>query len=380
MSRIMESMNKPLSVKSHKELSGPFAVLGVFNQNGRRYPEQVYEEAYSELIPKIQEKRLMGELDHPLNYDEVRLSNVSHLIKECYIRESNGKKTVYGTVELLDTPAGKIAQALVAAGIPLGISSRAVGNTKQLSEGVDVIQLKLITYDLVAEPSFKTAILSETKKSQLSESLNLIESKLPLNESEGEHADIRNRISNIRESLCLNETNHSQENLTYSKDNLQTLEIDTLKSLLESKKSVIKADTELLKESRKTIKALKSTVGDLESRYEKLLGNHQKLQESYNDHLKSQKLQESKVISELNETILDLRKRLAVEMRGMSYDRVQHLLEGVTNESEISAKLDSISNLSKRSNQVSLTSVEKIAESVNVDTSRSVLSSIISKV
>ena len=35
-----------------------------------------------------------------------------------------------GSVELLDTPSGKILQSLVSSGVTLGISSRGVGSTK----------------------------------------------------------------------------------------------------------------------------------------------------------------------------------------------------------------------------------------------------------
>ena len=119
MSKLIDSSSRPLQVKNTKTLSGLFAVTDTVNQNGRKYPESVYREAYEELIPKINERRLLGELDHPIDRDEVFLSNVSHVITECHKSMTNsGHQAYYGTVELLDTPAGKIAQALVKAGIP----------------------------------------------------------------------------------------------------------------------------------------------------------------------------------------------------------------------------------------------------------------------
>jgi len=39
-----------------------------------------------------------------------------------------------GELELLNTPSGKIAQELILAGIPLGISSRGMGSVRQLCE------------------------------------------------------------------------------------------------------------------------------------------------------------------------------------------------------------------------------------------------------
>lgn len=378
MDRLVEAVNKPLQVKSSKRLRGPFTIIGVFNQNGRRYPEDVYLEAYQDIVPKIKDRRLLGELDHPQDYDEVRLSNVSHVITECDIKEMSGKKVVYGTVELLDTPAGRIAQALVKAGVPLGISSRAIGNTKRVSEGVDVTQLKLITYDLVAEPSFSPAILSEDRRSELEESLSLIESKLPLCESNGESSDIRNKIYKIRESLCTPKTSEGTEVHIDKCLDTQTLEIEALKNILESKKSVISEDTRRLKESRKEIKSLREQFSDLSKRYQSLQENHQKLQDSYNSSKKSQKLTENRKIASLTEEVVELRKRLAVEQRGMSYEQVQSLLEGVSTTEEISSKLDTLSNMKRRSAVVE--NFKEVPESFEIMPKKGKLSSIISKV
>lgn len=384
MARLVEANIAPLKVTNHKILKGIFAEIGVFNQNERRYPADVYLPAYEELMPKINSRRLLGELDHPLDYDEVRLANVSHVITECHLDESGGVKKVYGTVELLDTPAGRIAQALVKAGIRLGISSRGVGNTKKVANGVDVTQLKLITYDLVADPSFQNAVLTVDKQRELSESLDAIESKLPLNESK-EHTNIRETISRIRESLC-NDTSSAESNIT--KEDIQNLEISSLRKLVESKVSIINEDTALLKKQRATISAqdskieeLQETVRNLTTRCTSIRENHAKLQESYNSLKEETELKESKKIKEKDAEIVELRKRLAVEQRGMSYPRVRNLLEGLRTESEINERLDSIASMNKQSFVVDNSVAESIRESTELPVPKSTrLSRMISKV
>lgn len=336
--QLMENSGRPLLAQDEKILSGLFAELGTLNQNGRRYPEDIYEQAYEELIPKIKEKRLLGELDHPIDYDEVRLSNVSHAITECELIEDEGVKKVYGTIELLDTPAGLIAQALVKAGINLGISSRGVGATRQVRDGVEVTQLKLITYDLVADPSFANAVLTPDKSQELSDSLHYIESKLPLNESV-ETESIRNKIHSIRESLIDKKTNPVEE------VDINKVEIDSLRNLLESAQSTVKSDTQMMIESRTQIKELREKLKESEVRYKKLLQNMFKLQDSYN-RLKESSLTDEQA-TELNESILDLKKQLAVEKRGMSFSRVSELLEGATTEEEIEDRLDSLASLGR---------------------------------
>jgi hypothetical protein len=66
----------------------------------------------------------------------------------------------YGTVELLDTPSGKILQSLVESGVTLGISSRGVGSTRREGD-YDVVQddFQLICWDYVSEPSTPGAFM-----------------------------------------------------------------------------------------------------------------------------------------------------------------------------------------------------------------------------
>ena len=66
----------------------------------------------------------------------------------------------YGTVEILDTPMGKILQSLVESGVTLGISSRGVGSTKRDGDS-QVVQedFQLICWDFVAEPSTPGAFM-----------------------------------------------------------------------------------------------------------------------------------------------------------------------------------------------------------------------------
>lgn len=336
---LVEASARPLSSNDNKILSGLFAEIGTLNQNGRRYPEDIYETAYEELVPKIKEKRLLGELDHPIDYDEVRLSNVSHAITECEIIEDGGIKKIYGTVELLDTPAGLIAQSLVKAGIPLGISSRGIGATRQVRDGVEVTQLKLITYDLVAEPSFANAVLSPDKSQELSDSLQYVESKLPLNESV-ETESVRSMIYHIRESLLTRKTNPVEE------INIDRVEVKSLQNLLESAQDTIKSDTQVMISARNEIKQLKESLKESEAKYRGLLRNMYKLQDSYNQ-LKETALTEEQA-AKLKSDLLESKKLLAVEKRGMSYSQVSDLLEGATTESEIENRLNSLSSLGRK--------------------------------
>jgi len=146
------------------------------NQNGRIYPRAILEREIRNYQKFINENRALGECDHP-DSSVVELKNASHIIREANMEGD----VVYGVVELLDTPSGKILQSLVESGVTLGISSRGVGSTK--SEGsMDVVQddFQLICWDFVSEPSTPGAFMmkegKEVSKSDLNRHLiNLIE-------------------------------------------------------------------------------------------------------------------------------------------------------------------------------------------------------------
>jgi hypothetical protein len=140
-------------------LEGVFTEIGVKNKNNRIYEEQEVLPHIKELQEKVKTSKLLGELDHPKDFD-ISLANVSHVIEDLHYDPS--KKQVLGRIRLLNTSKGKEAQALVNDGIPLHISSRAAGN---VDESGRVKIKKFFTYDLVADPGFANAELSRVNES-----------------------------------------------------------------------------------------------------------------------------------------------------------------------------------------------------------------------
>jgi|LakMenE01Jun11ns_1017448.scaffolds.fasta_scaffold9912763_2 hypothetical protein len=140
-------------------LEGVFTQIGVRNKNNRIYEEKEFLPHVKDLQEKIKGKKLLGELDHPKSFD-ISLANVSHVIEKLEYDPST--KQVMGRIRLLDTDAGKQAKALVEAGVPLNISSRASG---RVDENGKVKIQKLFTYDLVADPGFEAAELHRVNES-----------------------------------------------------------------------------------------------------------------------------------------------------------------------------------------------------------------------
>lgn len=160
-----------LQVLTEGKNSDTMKIKGVFgrcnekNNNGRIYPTSVLEGQLQKVQPLISERRLCGELDHPQN-DTVKLSNASHLITKL---EMKGDELI-GEAEILKTPAGLTAKALVEGGVKIGISSRGMGTLSEDAKGNKIVNedFRLVTFDLVADPSTRGAFpgLSESTQSQ----------------------------------------------------------------------------------------------------------------------------------------------------------------------------------------------------------------------
>lgn len=160
---IVEMSSSTLNVdKSENKdyvLEGVFGQIDQKNRNNRIYTETEYVPQIEQLQAKIKSSKLLGELDHPTQFD-TSLKNVSHIVEELFYDKDT--KEVRGKIRLLDTDAGRQAKALVDAGVPLQISSRAAGAVE--SNGKVKIK-QLFTYDLVADPGFENAELKRVNES-----------------------------------------------------------------------------------------------------------------------------------------------------------------------------------------------------------------------
>jgi hypothetical protein len=161
--------------------TGPLKIRGIFqradeaNNNNRIYPQKVLESSVKALAEAIAERRLVGELDHP-TYDMVKLSNASHLVTGLKLEG----KEVIGEAEILPTPAGKVVEGLIRGGVRIGISSRGMGTLSESKSGTKTVNedFRLVTFDIVADPSTRGAYPQLTESKQLKKDQQVIESTI----------------------------------------------------------------------------------------------------------------------------------------------------------------------------------------------------------
>ena len=152
------------SLDSNKQLVLANVVLqraDAKNQNGRVYPKEILmREAEVYLKNFVQQRRALGELDHPES-PVVNLKNVCCNIVKLW---SDGDD-VRGDIEILTTPSGNIVRELIRNNIRLGVSSRGMGSVKSIGENTVEVQedFALVCFDIVSNPSTIGAFITESK-------------------------------------------------------------------------------------------------------------------------------------------------------------------------------------------------------------------------
>jgi len=166
MKLIRESVENVKVLTEADKLSGKksYFIEGIFmqsdrpNKNRRQYAfESLNKEANRYREVYIKESRAFGELGHP-DTPTINLERVSHMIKEL---RADGKD-FYGKAKILETPYGKIVQALLDEGAKIAVSTRGLGTLVRGSNGIDLVQddFQLATAaDIVADPSAPDAFV-----------------------------------------------------------------------------------------------------------------------------------------------------------------------------------------------------------------------------
>jgi hypothetical protein len=168
-------------------IKGPYMMAESFNRNNRLYKlDEMVKEVKRYKSEMIDTGRAMGTLNHE-STAEVSLDKACHLVTDMY-QDGN---IFHGKSKVLTTPCGHIVRALIQDGVKVGMSSRALGQLEEAAGGKNIVkELRLISVDCVADPSFPKAFVNgilESKQWVLGES----------GQFEEVYADFENKISKL---------------------------------------------------------------------------------------------------------------------------------------------------------------------------------------
>jgi hypothetical protein len=146
-------------------ITGPMQKCNTPNGNNRMYPEGVLKREVDRYKDVVDDRRALGELDHP-DSSIINLVNVSHMVIDIWM----DGLTVMGKCKVLDTPSGQILRSLVDAGVKIGISSRGMGSVTE-RQGQTIVEddFQLICFDIVSEPSTPGAFMSLSESKLVNE-------------------------------------------------------------------------------------------------------------------------------------------------------------------------------------------------------------------
>ena len=177
-----------------------FQKFGIKNANGRIYPEEVLKKQVELYQQKIDERRALGELNHPaestIDLDRIAINIVElhwegrTLVGKLEINTSYGFRK-YGMV----TTRGDQMANLLINGYKIGVSSRGVGSVEQkLGQYIVGDDFELICWDVVSDPSTPGAWIGKGDElQQYVENKHSLDLKPSINEK-------INRIKNILNS------------------------------------------------------------------------------------------------------------------------------------------------------------------------------------
>jgi hypothetical protein len=160
----VEDINEASGFKSKSYfVEGIFSTANVRNANKRIYPTSVWQKQVQEYQSVLKGSGLekLGEWQHP---PRTTVDPMKAVIKIVELRMEGD--FVYGKAKLLDNPEANRLKNLIDEGIKIGISSRGVGSVGR--DGV-VESFKLITYDLVDNPSNPGSYLNGISESLIVE-------------------------------------------------------------------------------------------------------------------------------------------------------------------------------------------------------------------
>ena len=197
---VTEQVNEATGNTEKKyKINGIFSTIGEKNRNGRIYTKQIWESE----ISSYQDNFTNGSINTLMEWEHPSRTNVDPMQAVAKIESLKIEGNyVIGEAVLLNNEKAQQLKSLIDNGIKISVSSRGVGNVRN---GI-VENFKLITYDLVSDPSDYNATMNGVCESyQLNE--GVVQGKNFKYDTDGNIVEVSDK------DLCLFETKDIQSAL-----------------------------------------------------------------------------------------------------------------------------------------------------------------------
>lgn len=313
------------------KLRGPIADVVNPTRNGRKYSEKLWEQVFRDDIVNeyFEAGGLLGELNHPADRTETDLEKIAICMPEKPSRDKDGH--LIATLDILDTPNGRIVATLAKYGYKLGISSRGSGDIIEDFNGNEEVNpdsYKLEAFDIVLLPAVKAARLNmveslnngKTLKQALTEELDKA--------TPDEKKIMQESLKNLNlEYTSEKSIDNSETNIAANNDGA-----DVVKELQESLLAQQKLETKITELQEKL-----SVCYAKEAKYEDDLNKYKSAVRNLSDQVKDAKALKIK-IENLNEELN--KKDLAIKDE---QDKSKRILEkqriGIDRQSSLTEQL-----------------------------------------
>lgn len=228
-------------------LSGPVASCVTPTRNGRKYTDKLWDKVFSNPIVKemFDNGGLPGELAHPVDRSETDPLKIAIMMPKMPKKDSEGH--LVASVDILDTPCGKIAYQLAKYGFNFGISSRGEGDVVEDWDGEEVVDEDTYTlnaFDLVLLPACSDARLTFTESLNTRKSLKEALETIVNDASEYDKKIMKETI----ESLDIDEGDSSENEVESDVSNEQEVADNDGTELVENLQKALVENSQLSKQ------------------------------------------------------------------------------------------------------------------------------------
>ena len=195
--------------------SGVFQPIGEYSRNKRIYSRDLWPKILEneDLKSRLAHRAVFGCLGHAdklVDDKDIQEGKVSHIVTVLEVRkDERNNPYLYGELEILDTPAGRILEAMYKGGADLYVSSRAAGKLVPIPGDpenrmmVNPSNYFFHCFDVVARPGFVKArptfesISTNESLQQETPKEAIVESKEEINEADSSIEELRAKIDQL---------------------------------------------------------------------------------------------------------------------------------------------------------------------------------------